>query len=90
LLEVRLPTDFSELNDPEDQRGRFLQQVSDRLEGDQEAHLMDENYTSKPWNMACRRRLARASASTGSQCCFTDAPSIREVILFPHMKAKSQ
>ena len=35
---------FSELNDPEDQYQRFLQQVEDREAGDQEAHRMDEDY----------------------------------------------
>ena len=35
---------FSELNDPEDQRGRFMQQVEDREAGDDEAHFMDDDY----------------------------------------------
>jgi lysyl-tRNA synthetase class 2 len=80
---------FSELNDPEDQRGRFLQQVADREQGDHEAHQMDENYIEAlEYGMA-----PTAGEGIGIDrltMLLTDAPSIREVILFPHMKAKSQ
>ncbi|MBI5064446.1 MAG: lysine--tRNA ligase, partial [Desulfatitalea sp.] len=80
---------FSELNDPEDQHGRFMQQVQDRVEGNEEAHLMDEDYIEA---------LAYGMPPTAGEgigidrltMLLTDAPSIREVILFPHMKLKSQ
>ncbi len=80
---------FSELNDPEDQHDRFMQQVQDRIEGNEEAHLMDEDYIEA---------LAYGMPPTAGEgigidrltMLLTDAPSIREVILFPHMKLKSQ
>jgi lysyl-tRNA synthetase class 2 len=77
---------FSELNDPEDQEARFLQQVADRDAGDREAHQMDRDYiTALEFGMP-----PTAGEGIGMDrlaMLLTDAASIREVILFPHMKA---
>jgi lysyl-tRNA synthetase, class II len=78
---------FSELNDPYDQKERFLQQVKSRAAGDQKAHQMDEDYIEA---------LAYGMPPTAGEgigidrlvMLLTDAVSIREVILFPQMKPK--
>ena len=78
---------FSEINDPEDQNERFIQQSADRDAGDKEAHRMDTDYI---------RALEYGMPPTAGEgigidrmtMLFTDAASIREVILFPHMKVR--
>ena len=78
---------FTELNDPYDQRERFLHQVSLRESGDEEAQFMDEDYIT-----ALEHGLPpTAGEGIGIDrviMLMTDAPSIRDVILFPHMRAK--
>jgi lysyl-tRNA synthetase class 2 len=81
---------FSELNDPIDQKERFLDQVAEREAGDQEAHYMDEDYV-----VALEHGMpATAGEGVGIDrfvMLLTDAASIREVILFPQLrKAGSQ
>ena len=79
---------FSELNDPDDQRGRFLEQVQDRQEGNEEAHLMDEDYI-EALEYGMPPTAGEGIGIDRLTMLMTDAPSIREVILFPHMKPRS-
>ncbi len=79
---------FSELNDPEDQKGRFLQQVADRDAGDQEAHCMDSDYV-EALEYGLPPTAGEGIGIDRLAMLLTDAISIREVILFPHMKPLS-
>ena len=76
---------FSELNDPSDQKERFLQQLARRREGDEEAHWMDEDYI-EALEYGMPPTAGEGIGIDRVVMLLADAPSIREVILFPHMK----
>jgi lysyl-tRNA synthetase class 2 len=80
---------FSELNDPRDQRERFLFQLQARHAGDEEAHLMDDDYI-RALEYGMPPAAGEGIGIDRVVMLFTDAPSIRDVILFPHLKPEKK
>ena len=80
---------FSELNDPQDQRQRFAEQLEDARRGNEEAMEYDEDYC---------RALEYGLPPTAGQgigidrlvMLLTDQPTIRDVLLFPHMRPEGK
>jgi lysyl-tRNA synthetase class 2 len=86
---MEIANGFSELNDPLEQRARFLEQLRRREGGDEEAHAMDDDYV---------RALGHGLPPTGGcglgidrlAMVLTGARSIRDVILFPQLRPESK
>lgn len=87
IMGMEIGNSYTEINDPIDQRARFMQQMAEREKGDDEAMLLDEEFLSA---------LSVGMPPTGGQgmgvdrlvMLLTDTASIRETLLFPTLRRK--
>jgi lysyl-tRNA synthetase, class II len=79
---------YSELNDPIDQLARFREQAALQAHGDEEAHWLDEDYV-RALEYGMPPAAGEGIGIDRLVMLFANQPSIREVILFPHLRPES-
>lgn len=79
---------FSELNDPRDQKARFEEQVQAKEQGDEESLFMDTDYI-RALEYGMPPAAGEGIGIDRLVMIFTNSASIREVILFPHLKPEA-
>jgi len=87
IASMEIANGFSELNDPEEQYERFRDQVRQRERGDEEAMLMDEDYI-RALSYGMPPAAGIGIGIDRLVMLLTNKQSIRDVILFPHMRPK--
>jgi len=83
-----LANGFSELNDPDDQAERFREQVARKSSGDEEAMFYDADYV-RALEYGLPPTAGLGIGIDRMVMLFTDQPSIRDVLLFPHMRPET-
>ena len=80
---------FSELNDPREQYDRFIDQMAERERGDEEAMVLDEDYI-RALSYGMPPAAGIGIGIDRLTMLLTNKHSIRDVILFPHMRPEKR